>query len=86
MTLTVLGGSMLAGGNPDNTWWTIGLLYLIGLGVGLVNGLVVTLLKVPSIIATLGMALIIQGCLASFHGRFSGSVPDAFRELAEREL
>ena len=69
VTLTVLGGSMLAGGNPDNTWWTIAVLYLIGLGVGLVNGLVVTLLKVPSIIADARHAALAQRRGADVVGR-----------------
>ena len=38
VTLTVIGGSMLADNNPDNTWWTIGALYGIGLAVGALNG------------------------------------------------
>lgn len=82
VTLTVLGGSMLAGGNPDNTWWTIAALYLIGLGVGLVNGLVVTLLKVPSIIATLGMLLSLNGAALMWSGGAPrGYLPENFRAL-----
>lgn len=82
VTLTVLGGSMLAGGNADNTWWTIGVLYLIGLGVGLVNGLVVTLLKVPSIIATLGMLLSLNGAALMWSGGAPrGYLPENFRAL-----
>lgn len=82
VTLTVLGGSMLAGGDPGNTWWTIGVLYLIGLGVGLVNGLVVTLLKVPSIIATLGMLLSLNGAALMWSGGAPrGYLPENFRAL-----
>src|SRR5262249_32533259 len=39
VTLTVIGGSMLAGNDPQNTWWTIAVLYAIGLSVGVLNGL-----------------------------------------------
>lgn len=54
----------------------------MGALVGTLNGLLITRLEVNPLIATLGMALIIQGCLASFHGRFGGSVPDAFQIFA----
>ena len=31
VTLTVIGGAMLVDNDPANTWWTIGVLYVIGL-------------------------------------------------------
>jgi ribose transport system permease protein len=82
VTLTVLGGSMLAGGNPDNTVWTIAILYAIGLAVGVINGLIVTVLKVPSIIATLGMLLSLNGAALMWSGGAPrGYLPDNFRAL-----
>jgi ribose transport system permease protein len=80
ITLTVLGGSMLAAGDPTATWRTIGVLYVIGLAVGLVNGLVVAKLKVPSIIATLGMLLSLNGAAFMWSGGAPrGYLPDNFR-------
>jgi len=80
VTLTVLGGSMLAGGDASNTWWTILVLYAIGLLVGVVNGLVVALLKVPSIIATLGMLLSLNGVALMWSGGAPrGYLPENFR-------
>jgi ribose transport system permease protein len=82
VTLTVLGGSMLAGGNPDNTVWTIAVLYAIGLAVGVINGLIVTVLKVPSIIATLGMLLSLNGAALMWSGGAPrGYLPENFRAL-----
>ncbi|HEY1944330.1 MAG TPA: ABC transporter permease [Roseiarcus sp.] len=80
ITLTVIGGSMLADNDPANTWWTIAALYGIGLGVGVLNGLVVSLLKVPSIIATLGMLLSLDGAAMMWSGGSPrGYLPDNFR-------
>jgi ribose transport system permease protein len=87
VTLTVIGGSMLADNDPDNTWWTIGVLYLIGLGVGAANGLIVSLLKVPSIIATLGMLLCVDGAAMMWSGGSPrGYLPDNFRAFGRLVL
>jgi ribose transport system permease protein len=81
VTLTVIGGSMLTANDPANTWWTIGFLYTVGLAVGLLNGLIVAYLKVPSIIATLGMLLSVNGAamLWSGGGAPRGYLPENFR-------
>ena len=80
VTLTVIGASMLTDGEPANTWTAIAILYAIGLLVGLVNGLVVALLKVPSIIATLGMLLSIDGVARLWCGGSPrGYLPENFR-------
>ena len=80
VTLTVIGGSMLANNDPANTWWVIAALYGIGLTVGVVNGLVVSFLKVPSIIATLGMLLCVDGAAMMWSGGSPrGYLPDNFR-------
>ncbi|MBE1462632.1 ABC transporter permease [Kibdelosporangium phytohabitans] len=49
--------------------------------VGLVNGLVVTALKVNAFIATLGVALIIRGYLENTYTGPAGSVPRGFQHL-----
>lgn len=80
VTLTVLGGSMLIGGDPAQTWWAIGVLFAIGLAAGLVNGAIVGMLRVPSIIATLGMLLMLKGvALVWSGGSPRGYLPDNFR-------
>lgn len=80
VTLTVLGGSMLIGGDPAQTWWAIGVLFAIGLAAGLVNGAIVGVLRVPSIIATLGMLLMLKGvALVWSGGSPRGYLPDNFR-------
>jgi len=81
-TLVVLAASILIDGDPDATWAVIGALYAMGIAVGLVNGLVIAFLKVPSIIATLGTMLLVNGlALAWSGGAARGDLPDNFRNL-----
>ena len=61
VTSTVIIGAILANNDPGATWWVMLALLLGGLLVGLVNGAVTTFLKVPSLIATLGMLLVAKG-------------------------
>jgi len=81
-TLVVLAASILINGDPDATWTVIGALYAMGIAVGLLNGLVVAFLKVPSIITTLGTMLLVNGlALAWSGGAARGDLPDNFRNL-----
>ncbi|MEM8552023.1 MAG: ABC transporter permease [Pseudomonadota bacterium] len=54
----------------------------IGAAVGLANGLVITMLQVNPLIATLGMALILQGLLSASFTNFAGAVPEEFQVFA----
>ncbi|GAA1287160.1 ABC transporter permease [Saccharothrix xinjiangensis] len=49
--------------------------------VGLVNGLVITVLKVNAFIATLGVALVLRGYLEHNYTGPAGSVPRSFQHL-----
>jgi ribose transport system permease protein len=53
----------------------------LGAGVGLVNGLVVTKLRVNAFIATLGTALLLKGHIDNTYDRPSGAVPDGFESF-----
>jgi ribose transport system permease protein len=80
ITLTVIGSSMLLNNNPDATWWVILLMLGIGVGVGLFNGLIVSYLKVPSLIATLGTMITLNGAAFMWSGGSPrGYLPDSFR-------
>ncbi len=82
VTLTVVGASMLTNNDPANTYWAVAVLYGIGLLVGAINGMVVAYLKVPSIIATLGMLLSVNGAAMMWCGGSPrGYLPDNFRVL-----
>ncbi len=54
----------------------------IGVAVGAINGLVITRLQVNPLIATLGMALVLQGLLSAAFVNFAGSVPEEFQFFA----
>lgn len=80
VTLTVVGGSMLTANDASDTWWAIAVLYAIGLLVGLINGAVVAYLRTPSIIATLGTLLSVNGVAMMWSGGSPrGYLPDNFR-------
>lgn len=80
MTLTVIGSSMLASNDPNSTYWIIPLMLGIGAVIGIVNGLVVSYLKVPSLIATLGMMITLNGVAFMWSGGAPrGYLPDTFR-------
>jgi ribose transport system permease protein len=80
VTLTVIGGSMLTANDPSNTWWAIGALYGVGFAVGVINGAVVAYLRAPSIIATLGTLLSVNGVAMMWSGGSPrGYLPDNFR-------
>jgi ribose transport system permease protein len=76
----VIGSSMLASNDPNSTYWIIPLMLGMGLIVGLINGLVVSYLKVPSLIATLGMMITLNGVAFMWSGGAPrGYLPDTFR-------
>ncbi len=61
VTLVVLVSSKLLANDPANAYPAILTMLVIGSLIGLGNGLVVSYLKVPSFIATLGMMLLVRG-------------------------
>jgi ribose transport system permease protein len=80
MTLTVIGCALITGGDPALTPIAIAAVGGIGVLVGIVNGAIVSWLKVPSIITTLGMLLSIKGFAMRWSGGApSGSLPDNLR-------
>ncbi len=74
--------SFIMSGNPAMIMPAIVAVLMLGLVVGLLNGLIITKLQVNPLIATLAMSLLIQGCLSAFFTNFAGSVPEAFQTFA----
>ena len=86
ITLVVVGSSMLTNNDPAATYWVIPLMLTMGLGVGAINGLIVCFLRVPSLIATLGMMITLNGLAFLWSGGAPrGYLPDTFRFFG-REL
>lgn len=77
----VLAGNLI-GQHAERIWPVVGLMTLVALLIGLLNGVLTTLLRVPSFIATLGTALIISGItFFTTGGAPSGNPVDQFREI-----
>src|SRR5918994_1868060 len=78
-------GSILAAETMDGQEGRIMLgilaVLLFGAGVGLVNGLVITKLRVNAFIATLGMALVLRGYVEANYAGPVGGVPEGFQDL-----
>jgi len=77
--MSVVAASLMKGQN--GLFLPIGLYCLaIAATIGLVNGLMVTKLKIPAFIATLGMILVVQGIRFVYTGGSPrGSIPPALR-------
>lgn len=82
ISATAVLSSVVMNGNPAMIVPAIAAVLALGLIVGLVNGLLISRLDVNPLIATLGMSLIIQGCLSAFVSNFAGQVPVEFQVFA----
>jgi ribose transport system permease protein len=61
VTMVVLGSSLVLNNDPSMAFPAIMIMLGLGVVIGLLNGLVVSFLKIPSFIATLGMLLLVKG-------------------------
>jgi ribose transport system permease protein len=80
ISLASLLASTTMEGQSSNVLPAIALVLALGIGVGLVNGLIITKLHVNAFIATLGTALIIKGLIDNRWDGPAGSVPAAFSQ------
>ncbi|MFB6782090.1 ABC transporter permease [Streptomyces sp. NPDC056352] len=83
VTAGVVVAAELYGSFPDAPWLLVtAVLLLAGALAGLVSGLITTVLRVPSFIATLGMMLILEGAVFFWTGGSPhGMLPAEFRRL-----
>lgn len=82
ISATAVVASVVMNGDPAMMAPAVAAALGLGLVVGLLNGLLIARFEVNPLIATLGMSLIIQGCLSAFVSNFAGSVPAEFQALA----
>jgi len=68
VTFCVLASSKFLANDPSNALPDILILLGIGVLIGTINGVVVSFLKVPSFIATLGMMMIVRGAALYYVG------------------
>lgn len=82
VTAQVVIAGNLIGQDEAKSLPVLALMLVFGALVGLVNGLIVTMLKVPSFIVTLGMMLaLLGGTLYWTGGAATGNPADGFREI-----
>jgi ribose transport system permease protein len=82
ITACVVIAARTGAGDPARTRWVILLLFGLSLLVGLVNGALTTVLRVPSFIATLGTTLVLSGAVFLWTGGSpTGALADNLRRL-----
>lgn len=82
VTATVVMAGQLIGQDDSRVLPVLALLLVVGALIGVVNGLLTTLLKVPSFIVTLGTMLALSGLvLYSTGGAATGNPADSFRQI-----
>jgi ribose transport system permease protein len=87
VTVMVVVAARLIDGDPSKTWPVIILLLVIGAAVGVVNGFISTILRVPSFITTLGMLLILNGAVFLWTGGAPrGALSDNFRSIGRQGI
>ncbi len=81
ISVTAVVASVLMDGEPNRIWLAAPGVLLIGVVIGLVNGFLITGLRVNAFIATLGTSLILMGALNAAYDNYAGEVPPEFRAL-----
>ncbi|WP_203137537.1 ABC transporter permease [Microbacterium sp. JZ31] len=82
ITAQVIVAGNLVGADDSRTIPVLCLMVILGLFVGLANGLLTTLLRVPSFIVTLGMMLALLGLVLWWTGgAATGNPADSFRQV-----
>jgi ribose transport system permease protein len=78
ISITAVMSSYIMQGKTENVPLAIAGVFLIGIAIGLTNGLIITKLRVNPFIATLGTSLLIKGLINATFSNYTGSVPQAF--------
>lgn len=79
ISLASLLSAGIMANQPGNIAPGVALALVVSAGIGLVNGLVVSGLRLHGFIATLGTGLVVSGYLATHYKGSSGQTPVAFR-------
>ena len=74
--------SFIMRGSPAMMLPAVFAVLLVAAAVGVINGLIITKLRVNPLIATLGVGLVLQGLLSASFNNFAGSVPAEFQAVA----
>ena len=87
ITVLSVAAAELISGDPDKTWWVMGVMLVIAVLVGIGNGAITSGLRVPSFITTLGMMLVLNGAFYYWtNGAPRGSLAENFRLFGRGNL
>lgn len=87
VTVVVVVSARLIDGDPSKTWPVIALVLVIGAAVGLFNGVVSTILRVPSFITTLGTLLMLEGAVFLWTGGApTGALAENYRSIGRQGI
>jgi ribose transport system permease protein len=86
ISVTAVMSGFLMQGDPSRVPMAVVTVFAIGAFVGLVNGLIITVLRVNPFIATLGTTLMMKGVLNAIFSNFSGSVPKSFQAFGYNNI
>jgi len=81
ISVTAVMTSYIMQGDPARVPLAVTAVLAIGAFVGLVNGVIVSKLRVNPFIATLGVGLVLKGVLNASFDNFAGAVPRSFQTL-----
>ncbi|GIH52362.1 ABC transporter permease [Microbispora rosea] len=86
ISLASLVAAVTMAGQDSNIVLAVGAVMGVSALVGLVNGLMISKLRVHAFIATLGISLIIKGILGDLYDGPAGRVPESFQHLGYDRL
>ena len=87
MTIGAYMVSNLVNSSNANLVWGIPLMLVVTFGLGALNGFCISCLRVPAIVMTLGMNIILQGALVALtQGRPGQSAPPLLLTLGQKNL
>lgn len=87
MTIGAYMVSNLVNSSNANLVWGIPLMLVVTFGLGAINGFCISCLRVPAIVMTLGMNIILQGALVALTQGSSGqSAPPLLLTLGQKNL
>jgi ribose transport system permease protein len=87
VTVMVVFAAKMIDGEAGRMWPVILMMLAIGVLVGVVNGFISTVLRVPSFIATLGMLLILNGAVFLWTGGApTGALSENFRSIGRQGI
>jgi ribose transport system permease protein len=82
MSMGALLGAVFSQGMNSHVWYAVVMLVIIGIIIGLINGIAILFINIPPLVMTLGMTSVVNGfALAYTKGLPTGGAPDVLVKL-----